>query len=256
MRRNKGKNIYRQEIRLYKLSIIIPVYNEVKSLSHIVDKILNVNLNVEYEIILVDSGSNDGSTGLIKQISTRPHFKSIFLNKNQGKGYCVRQALKQAAGEIVLIQDADLEYDPADYQALLEPLLTNKIKFVMGSRHLKANTWRIRTTKRKSFYMEFINCGSEFLTKLFCYLYSVKLTDTQTMYKVFYKNLLNPDELKCKGFDLDWEILSLLILKGHIPVEIPVKYESRTVQEGKKLKFLKDGLAALFTIIKIRFLKS
>ena len=203
----------------------------------------------------MDSGSSDGSTELIRQISTAPDIKSIFLRKNRGKGYCIREALKVSSGEIILIQDADLEYDPADYESLLAPLLERETKFVMGSRHLKAQTWRIRTTLRKSYYMEFINFGSEFLTRIFCLLYSVRLTDTQTMYKVFYRNLLRDDELTCDGFDLDFEILSLLVIKGHVPEEIPVKYESRTVGEGKKLRFFKDGIAALFTIVRIRLLK-
>ncbi|MGZ3691272.1 MAG: glycosyltransferase family 2 protein, partial [Pseudobdellovibrio sp.] len=180
---------------------------------------------------------------------------AIRLPQNLGKGYCIKQAMKIATGEIILIQDADLEYDPADYAALLQPLLKESKKFVLGSRHLKAKTWRIRTTARSSAHMEIINYGSEFLTKIFCFLYGVSLTDTQTMYKVFYKDLLHEAELKCNGFDLDWEILSRLILKGHVPVEIPVSYTSRTVAEGKKLRFFKDGFAALFVILKIRFLK-
>ena len=240
---------------MYKLSIIIPVFNEVSSVGKVVDRIKNVNLNIEHEIILVDSGSSDGSTELIRKISVTPNVKSIFLKKNLGKGYCIREALKASSGEIILIQDADLEYDPADYRSLLAPLLERETKFVLGSRHLKAKTWRIRTTSRKSYYMEFINFGSEFLTRIFCYLYSVRLTDTQTMYKVFYRNLLRDDELTCNGFDLDFEILSLLVLKGHVPEEIPVSYVSRTVDEGKKLRFFKDGLAALFTIIRIRLQK-
>lgn len=237
---------------MYKLSIIIPVYNEVKSLRQIIDKIRDIKLKISYEIILIDSGSSDGSSRLIKEISTEPHVKTIFLKKNIGKGYCVRLALKQAAGEIILIQDADLEYDPVDYNKLLEPLLNSDVKFVLGSRHLMAKTWRIRTISRKSYYMEIVNIGSELLTKIFCFLYSTKLTDTQTMYKVFYKNLLKEEELKCNGFDLDWEILCLLVLKGYVPVEIPVKYESRTIGEGKKLRFVKDGIRALFTLIKIK----
>lgn len=220
------------------------------------DRILSVPLQISYEIILVDSGSIDGSTELVKKIAMQPKFKSVFLPNNLGKGYCIRQALKVAEGEIILIQDADLEYDPNDYLKLLEPLLKKEVLFVLGSRHLNAQTWRIRTTKRKSLYMEIINYGSEFLTKLFCFLYRVKLTDTQTMYKIFYKDLLKDHELKCNGFDLDWEILSKLILKGHIPLEIPVKYESRSVQEGKKLRFFKDGMAALYTLVKIRILKN
>ena len=239
-----------------KLSIIIPIYNEIRSLNIIVDKILKVELPISYEIILVDSGSTDGSTELVHQLADQHKLHSIFLPKNLGKGYCIRQALKEINGDIVLIQDADLEYDPEDYKNLLKPLLQKQTKFVLGSRHLNAHTWRIRTTKRKSLYMEIINYGSEFLTRLFCILYSVKLTDTQTMYKIFYRELLHDIELKCNSFDLDWEILSKLILKGHIPLEIPVKYESRSVQEGKKLRFFKDGMQALYTIIKIRILKT
>lgn len=240
---------------MYKLSIIIPVFNEVNSVGEVVDKIKNLNLSISYEIILVDSGSSDGSTELIRKIAVAPEIKSVFLKKNLGKGFCIREALKLSSGEIILIQDADLEYDPADYPVLLAPLLERNTKFVLGSRHLLAKTWRIRTTKRKNNYMEFINFGSEFLTRIFCCLYSVRLTDTQTMYKVFYRNLLRDDELTCNGFDLDFEILSLLVLKGHVPKEIPVKYESRTVGEGKKLRFFRDGIAALFTIIRIRLQK-
>lgn len=236
-----------------KVSVIIPIYNEVNSLRQIVEKILNIDHGVSYEIIMVDSGSNDGSTELVKKLDTEYKLISLHLPKNLGKGYCIRQALKIAKGEIILIQDADLEYDPIDYVELLNPLLSHQCKFVLGSRHLYAKTWRIRTLQRPSWSMEIINYGSEFLTKIFCLLFNVKISDTQTMYKVFYKDLLNDIQLKCNGFDLDWEILSKLVLKGHIPIEIPVRYAARTAAEGKKLKFFKDGFAALFTILKIRF---
>ncbi len=241
------------ENKLKKLSIIVPVYNEIRSLNQIIDKILNVPLTIEREIILVDSGSSDGSTEVIKKLSVQHGFKSIFLPQNKGKGYCIRQALEVTEGDIIIIQDADLEYDPNDYTVLLAPILQGKTQFVLGSRHLHASTWRIRTKTRKNTYMEIINFGSEFLTKLFCFVFSVQLTDTQTMYKVFCKNLLDNIELKCNGFDLDLELLGKLILSGHVPVEVPVRYESRTVSEGKKLRFFIDGLAAVYIILKVRF---
>ena len=237
-----------------KLSIIMPVYNEAKYVDEIINKVSFADIdNLEKEIIIIESNSTDGTRDLIKKYENKDGYKIIYEEKPQGKGYAVRKGFKAATGDIILIQDADLEYNPDEYPRLLKPILGGEAKFVLGSRHLGNNGMFIRKfggSPIKAFYM---NIGAKFLDTIFNILYDVWLTDPQTMYKVFKVECLDGIEFKSNYFDLDWEIVSKFIKKGYAPLEIPISYISRTTFQGKKIRLRRDALKNLWAIIKYRF---
>ena len=242
------------------LSIIIPVYNEVPTLRRLLYLVSETSLNIEKEIVIVDAGSDDGSTEIIKEFSSHAGIKTVFLNQKTGKGLAVREGLKHAVGQIVLIQDGDLEYSPQDYPALLAPLLSYEADMVIGSRRLGTQTWNFRSSKRKKFYLLFLDIGDYILTKLFCYFYNIKMSDPLTMYKVFWRAHLDNVDFRCEGFDFDWELLCELLSADLKFKEIPVSYNPRTPAEGKKLRAIREGFKGLKVIFRIRvrefFLKS
>lgn len=242
------------------LSIIIPVYNEEKTVGIILKKVYEHKLpNIKKEIIIVESNSSDGSRKVVRQfVKGKKDIRLILQQKPTGKGSAVRKGLKYAKGDIIMIQDADLEYDVNDYEKLIRPIIDGKTMFVLGSRHLRHNgetDWLIRRFKGKErIYAYFMNFGGLFFHKLFNIVYGVHLTDPTTMYKVFKRDLLKKVHLEGKYFELDWEIVSKFIRLGYTPLEVPVKYVSRGNSEGKKVKFSRDVLKWLYTIIKFRFI--
>lgn len=237
------------------LSIVIPIYNEVQTLSELICQVENSPTQISKEIVLVDAGSNDGSTQIIERYAGKPGFSTVFLNQKSGKGQAVREGLKRATGQIIIIQDGDLEYDPMDYAKLLSPLLQGKSDFVLGSRRMDAGAWNFRSFKRSNLYFWLLDLGDIFLTKAFCFLFQVSITDPLTMFKVFHRKHLDESALECTGFDLDWEILCTLLKSGHTFFEVPVSYVPRTPKEGKKISPLKDGLRALRVILYVKFKK-
>lgn len=237
-----------------KLSIIIPVYNERKYFEEIIKRVLAVKLDkIEKEIIIIESNSTDGTRDLVKKCEGKPSFKIIYEPRPRGKGSAVKKGFKAATGDIILIQDADLEYKPEEYPELLKPILEGKAKFVLGSRHLGAGHWKIRRFNSSMWSSSMINVGSEMLALSFYLLYGVKLTDPQTMFKVFKRDCLDGIKFKSNYFELDWEIVIKLIKKGYIPLEVPVSYKSRTFKEGKKIKLFRDGILNLKAIFWYKF---
>lgn len=236
-----------------KLSIIMPVYNERRYIEQILEKVLSVKLPIDREIIIVESNSTDGTREIIKQYEKKESIYVIYQNQPLGKGSAVKEGFKHVSGDIILIQDADLEYEPNDYPRLLKPILDNKTKFVLGSRHLGKRTWKIRDFDRLMWDARLIDIGSELLTWLFCVLYHVKLSDPQTMYKVFRRECISGIEFESNSFTLDWEIVIRLLKKGILPLELPVRYKSRSKDEGKKVKILQTGLQSLACFIKYKF---
>ncbi len=229
-----------------KLSIVIPVYNEKKTIEEILRRVMAVKIpSVSKEIIIVDDGSEDGTREILKKIKkNNPRFKVIYHEENQGKGTAVRTGLKYARGDYILIQDADLEYNPQDISRLLKPVLEGKAKVVYGSRNLNPKN---KKHSSLSFYI-----GGLFLTWLTNFLYGTKITDESTGYKAFETEFLKSIPLECRGFEFCPEITAKVAKRGEKIHEVPIRYCPRMPHQGKHIKS-KDGLIAIWTLIKYRF---
>ena len=224
-----------------KLSIIIPVYNEQATIMTVL-KIID-EVNIEKEIIVVDDGSSDGTRELLHNLNTH-NIKTAFHERNRGKGAAIRTGLAHVTGDIVIIQDADLEYDPREYPQLIAPIIEGKAQVVYGSRFLH------HLTSIKIYY-HFV-MGVRLLNLLTYLLYGVKITDEATCYKAFKSEVIKNIELKCERFEFCPEITAKVCKKGYTIYEVPVSYRGRSFKEGKKINW-KDGIEAIYTLIKYRF---
>ena len=225
-----------------KLSIIIPVFNEEKTVEEIIQRVKKVKVKgVHKEVIVVDDGSSDGSAQKIKKIKG---IESIFLKQNQGKGTAVCAGLEKASGEYVLIQDADLEYDPQDYPKLLEPILKERAEVVYGSRFLGPH-------KNMLFWHFLANQCISLLTNI---LYNSTLSDIEVGYKVFPRKLGLELSLQARGFDFEPEITAKILKQGIRIFEVPISYYGREYSDGKKITW-KDAIVALFTLLKYRIFR-
>jgi len=238
-----------------KLSIIMPVYNEKRYFKTIIERILEVKLPIEREIIIIESNSTDGTKEIVKEYRNHKDIKIFYQKRPQGKGSAVKLGIKRSSGEIILIQDADLEYDPKDYIKLIEPILKKEYKFVIGSRKMGQNTWAIRNMETNIGIAIFINIIANLADAFFNIIYNVRLTDPQSMYKVFLRDCLKGIKFESNYFNLDWEIVAKFIRKGYIPLELPIHYESRGFHDGKKVRFLRDIYLNVYAIFKYRFVK-
>jgi len=226
-----------------KLSIIIPIYNEKNTLLKLLEEVKNADLgNVKKEIILVDDFSTDGTRDILKKLSKQ--YIILFHQKNCGKGRAIRTGLVKATGDIVIIQDADLEYDPNDYKKLIEPIITGQAKVVYGSRRLNKNN-------KQYSHLSFLLGGLlvNFITNL---IYGLNITDEATCYKVFKIDVINSINLRCERFEFCPEITAKVAKKKIKIVEVPISYSPRSGKEGKKIKWY-DGVEAIWTLIKYRF---
>ena len=228
-----------------KLSVIVPVYNEERTISEVVERIRAVDIgDAEKEIIIANDGSDDGTQRAIDESPWRDdrrvqvHASDI----NLGKGAAVRLGLRHATGEVILVQDADLELDPQEYSALLAPILCGSADIVYGSRFLGRPSALIPFRTR---------AANRFLTWMTNILYGARLTDMETGYKVFRREALNGIQLRCVGFDFEPELTAKLLLKRHRIHEVPIGYHPRRRDEGKKIGWI-DGVDALYTLIKYR----
>ncbi|EKD90286.1 MAG: Glycosyl transferase family 2 [uncultured bacterium] len=238
-----------------RLSIIIPVFNEINTVETVLIKIAQVKLpKIKKEVIVIDDGSSDGTAKLLRLIKTKYKFLLLTNKQNSGKGYCVRKGLKKSTGDIILIQDADLEYKVEEYPQVLKPILEGKVDFVLGSRHLNTKASKTRQFLDSKYYAKVLNYGSIGYSKLVNILLGLNITDPGTMFKVFRRECLEGITLKSNHFDIDWEIVAKFTKKGIIPFEVPVSYKSRSPKEGKKIKLGKDGFLILKAIIKYRFM--
>ena len=234
-----------------KLSIIIPVFNEEKTISEILKRVSEVAISgVEKQIIVVNDGSNDGTKNAISNLPVLSNIKVINHSENRGKGAAVRTGIKNASGDYIIIQDADLEYDPRDIGKLIKPILEGKIKVVYGTRlkRMPSFSGEERTPQFLLHYM-----GNKFLSLLTSILYGQWITDMETCYKLFPKKAAEDMKLNAKGFEFEPEITVKLLKKGYRILEIPISTKPRGYGEGKKLNTIKDGTIALWTLFKYRF---
>lgn len=227
-----------------KLSIIIPVYNEEDSLEKVVDQLFAVELgNVEKEVIISNDGSKDRTSDIIQSLLIKyPGLISYHSPTNLGKGAAVRLGIAIASGDLIIVQDADLELDPNDYPRLITPLLNRETKIVYGSRFLNRKVRLNRTS--------FL--ANQLLTFLTNLLYGSHLTDMETAYKMFFREAMDGIRLRCVRFDFEPEITASFLIRGYHILEIPISYTPRTVQAGKKISWV-DGYEAIYTLIRCRF---
>ncbi len=222
-----------------KVSIIIPVFNEEKTIQTVLSQVRDAStLGLEKEIILVDDYSTDGTKALLGQMKY-PSIRIFYHETNLGKGAAIKTGLQNASGEIILIQDADLEYDPSDFPALLEPFNNSATQVVYGYR---------TTPGYKKYYL-----GNKIFTAFVNFLFGSDLKDPYTGYKVIKRDLMRSFNLENNGFEIEAEITSKLLMKKIKIIQVPISYNPRTFEKGKKIRFFKDGLRGLWVFLKYRF---
>ncbi|MBU6415264.1 glycosyltransferase family 2 protein [Patescibacteria group bacterium] len=228
-----------------KLSIIIPAYNEEKTIEEIIRRVQAVDLGgVEKEIIVVDDGSKDRTRDILKKISG---IRYVFNEKNLGKGGSVKTGFKNATGDIVTIQDADLEYDPADFPAVIKPILEGRAEATNGVRLPVTDDRR----RHKSMYW-FSWLGNHAITWTTNWLYWHNAEEYEGCYKAFTKRLIDSIEIKTNNFDFDNELVCKILKRGYKIIDVPIQYHPRNYEEGKKINW-KHGFLILWTIVKTRF---
>ena len=232
------------------VSIIIPCYNEISTIDKIINKIL-LQKDINKQIILVDDCSTDGTTEIIKKEVFKKVENVIYHSKNSGKGAAIKSGLKQARGDIVLIQDADLEYDPNDYLSLLKPIFNNQTKVVYGSRVKEKK----RFNKEYSLSKNLRVLANYILTVISNLINSQNLTDAHTCYKAFHASVLRDINLEEDDFSFCPEITTKIANKGYKIIEVPINYEGRSYKDGKKIGFF-DGIKAILTLLKYKIKKS
>jgi glycosyltransferase involved in cell wall biosynthesis len=224
------------------LSVVMPVYNEKATIRQIIDKVQAVDL--ETELIVVDDGSTDGTRDILRELDGNGAGLRIFyLDRNRGKGTAVRYGIKQAQGEVLVVQDADLEYEPEEFHNLLEPFRKGRAAVVYGSRFLGGH--------RTGYYWTTV--GNKFVTWLTNIIYNSNLTDMETCYKLFAMDVLRELNLKSQRFEFEPEVTAKVLKRGIHIYEVPISYMSREYSEGKKLT-AKDGWEAVKALVKYRFM--
>jgi glycosyltransferase involved in cell wall biosynthesis len=236
----------------------VPAYNEIDTIAEILRRVRAVELRVAIgyghenssdvelgrEIVVVDDGSTDGTREALRELDDAPDVSVVLHERNQGKGAAVRTGLQHASGDIMLIQDADLEYDPRDYVSLLQPILEGRSQVVYGSRFRGGPT-------RAMFFWHMI--GNRFLTLVTNVLYDSILSDMETCYKVFTRQVADQLDLRASGWGFDPEITAQILKLGYRIYEVPITYTGREFDEGKKIGW-RDGMTVLWTLLKYRFM--
>jgi glycosyltransferase involved in cell wall biosynthesis len=232
------------------LTIIIPCYNEKKTIIRIINQIKNLK-RIKKQIILVDDGSNDGTKQLIKTKLQNKVDKIIFHKSNKGKGAAIISSIKYIKGNLVIIQDADLEYNPKNYVKLIKPFLNHKTKVVYGSRVLGRKK-NINVFNLNDFSKNFRIFGNFILTKISNFINNQSLTDVHTCYKIFRKDVFLKLKIAEKDFSFCPEVTTKLSKFSYQIIEIPIDYNGRDIKDGKKIRFI-DAIRALNTIIKYKY---
>jgi len=239
-----------------KLSVVVPVYNEIKTIAEILRRVLAVDLAVpvgygpqeeqhiifDREIVVVDDGSTDGTRECLQTLGDDPHVIVVLHEENQGKGASVRTGLEHATGDVIVIQDADLEYDPREYVTLLRPIVEGRSQVVYGSR------FRGGPTKAMFFWHMM---GNRFLTFVTNLLYDSTLSDMETCYKAFTREVKEKLHLTSPRWGFDAEITAQILRSGYRIYEVPISYSGREFEDGKKISW-RDGFVVLWTLLKNR----
>jgi len=227
------------------LSVIVPIYNEHETLAEIVRRIRDVDLSalrLTTEIVLVDDGSTDGTRELLPGLAELPGVRVFLLPRNRGKGAAVRTGIENATGDFLLVQDADLEYDPRDYPTLLRPILEGRSSVVYGSRFLG---------EHKAMYY-WHQVGNKLLTMLANILYNTTLTDMETCYKLCTRDVAHSFTLKQRRWGFDPEMTAKILKRGHRIYEVPIAYNGREFDEGKKINW-RDAFVVITSLVRYRF---
>jgi glycosyltransferase involved in cell wall biosynthesis len=229
--------------RYRKLSVIVPVYNERNTVAEIVRQMRAVELPLEREIVIVDDGSDDGTRDILKQLADST-VRVVNHPVNRGKGAAIRTGLAQVTGDLVLIQDADLEYDPEDWPRLITPVLKGRAQVVYGS--------RFTGERRNMLFLHWV--GNRLLSLVTNVLYNTTLSDMETCYKLLDRDLIMSLNLRAKGFEFEPEVTAKVLRRGVRIYEVPISYSGREFDEGKKITW-QDGLIAIGTLVKYRFIE-
>jgi glycosyltransferase involved in cell wall biosynthesis len=232
-----------QPVHVTRLSVIVPVFNERNTVAEIVRRMRSVDLPVEREIVIVDDGSDDGTRDVLTQLGDST-VRVVKHPVNRGKGAAIRTGLEHATGDVVLVQDADLEYDPEDWPKLLAPVLKGRARVVYGS--------RFTGERRNMLFLHWV--GNRFLSLVTNILYNSTLSDMETCYKLFERNVLDGIQLRAERFDFEPEFTAKILRRGVRIYEVPISYAGREPHEGKKITW-RDGVTALWTLVKYRFSK-
>ena len=231
-----------------KLSVVIPAYNEEATIAETIHRVKAVDLgNVEVEVVVVDDGSKDRTRDIL---ATIPGIRVVLQERNAGKGAAVKSGFRAATGDVVLIQDADLEYDPQDYGALLQPIVDGRVEAVIGSRFLLERLKFFGKGKKSPFFTHYI--GNKLIVAITNGLYGQSATDYEGCLKAFSKTVVDSIPIEANGFEYDNELICKLLRRGHRIAEVPITYRPRTYQQGKKIKW-QDGVVMIWTILKWRF---
>jgi glycosyltransferase involved in cell wall biosynthesis len=233
-----------------KLGIIIPAYNEEATIKQVLDAVLHIELKdtdgkeIEKDIVVVDDGSSDGTQSILESYWRNPQVRLMFHDRNRGKGAALRTGFGEVLGDIVIIQDADAEYDPSEYPRLLEPILKGHADVVYGSRLSGGRPQRV--------YLFWHMVGNRFLTLLTNILFNSTLTDMETGYKVFRREVVDSFRLQSNDFRIEPEMTAQVLRNSRLRVyELPISYYGRTYEEGKKITW-RDGLGAVVTLLRCR----
>ena len=238
-----------------RLSVVMPAYNEAATFAVAFERLLAKRVaGMDIEIIVIESASTDGTREIVARYADHPRVRIIWQDRARGKGHAVRAGLERVRGDYVLIQDADLEYDLEDYEALLQPLVDGRAAFVLGARH-GGVAWKMRQFSGQLLLSMVMNLAHLFFRGLINVCFGTRMRDPFTMYKVFRRDCLCGLRFECNRFDFDHELVMKFVRKGYKPLEIPVNYRSRSFAEGKKVSFLRDPLTWLGALVKFRLVK-
>jgi len=221
-----------------KLSILIPVYNEVNTIIPLLDRVKSAKISIEKEILIGDDGSSDGTRELLSKLRKDPQLKIIFLEKNIGRGGVIKHLWTILSGDIIIHQDADLEYDPSEYQSLIDPIIKNNADIVFGSR-FKGDIKKMRTLNQ---------LGNKTMTWMCRLIYRINISDLMTCYKIYRTSLINNLQIKANGFDFEAELTARLAQQKARFTEVQTSFQGRTFEEGKKIRAV-DAIHVIHKLI-------